>query len=309
MKFLNKVKKIHLCGYNLPLHDESEFQDFIRAQCIPEKEVKYCQYLVGGIELKFSDGKLSGAYELDEGYKGQLELTEASKSFSYFEAEPHPIHFFVPSKRPEKSYLGGRPGNNQFKIPIVEDIKAPFQFIGCLSPEEPGLSWLGMGQFNIVYPLFADITDEKWYFDYSDENHPRVLNKLEAGKISYPYGTFSPKLIHEFEPAPIRLMPITSVREKDFLSFDFWHHGNLGVPVWVQHPEYPRCPISGRPMRFVCQIDPGDTQKIMASRSELCPEKESHLEYMNNLRFWGSGTLYIFMEPETRTVCMFIQDT
>lgn len=103
------------------------------------------------------------------------------------------------------------------------------------------------------------------------------------------------------------ILSIFDVEDKSMLDFNYWHYGITGLPFWIQYPEIPRCPVSGRLMRFVCHLNSCLSIKIVQSTLSFTTKYAK--DYCYDLRFWGSGTLYIFMEPETKIVGFLIQDT
>ena len=60
-------------------------------------------------------------------------------------------------------------------------------------------------------------------------------------------------------------------------------------------------------MRFVCQFNTSESVKV--SQSNLKSEEDNFTQYNKKLRFWGSGSLYVFIEPISKVVGLIIQDT
>ena len=70
--------------------------------------------------------------------------------------------------------------------------------------------------------------------------------------------------------------------------------GNLfrigGLPTWIQEPEIPNAPETGRKMQFLLQLN------------SYLPDIEG-----GSLQFGDSGLLYVFWDSESRVSCHFIQ--
>ena len=89
------------------------------------------------------------------------------------------------------------------------------------------------------------------------------------------------------------------------LSFDesltFRGDGHAGIPNWIQYPDIPLCPKSGKRMRFLAQFHAG----VKASRSNVEPADEFYRHYFEELNFWGDGDLFIFFEPSSKSRLLF----
>ena len=83
--------------------------------------------------------------------------------------------------------------------------------------------------------------------------------------------------------------------------------GGAGAPIWVQGPNPPRCPKSGKMMEFIAQLDSPDGVKAVGKPfAKLDEPYQSSFQMMN---FAGSGRLYVFYAPDTKIVTTFIQNT
>ena len=84
--------------------------------------------------------------------------------------------------------------------------------------------------------------------------------------------------------------------------------GHTGVPNWIQYPDIPSCPKSGKTMRFLLQLTL-DGLDIPTKKTNVHPEKEWYKQYFDHMNFWGDGNLFIFFEPESKVACFMIQNT
>lgn len=153
----------------------------------------------------------------------------------------------------------------------------------------------GSGLLQMFYCTNSDVMCEvqaEAYFPFAKSTFLRVVNPT-AGKAAANIGIPLPGVIPDYFPAKI----ITGwVQKEDFPNLDeieslglkltdtawdeiadnYYPHGGdklAGWPAWVQSIEYPDCPICGKPMRLVFQVD-----------------SEDHLPYMFGDVGWGHIT-------------------
>lgn len=69
-----------------------------------------------------------------------------------------------------------------------------------------------------------------------------------------------------------------------------------GVPLWLQAPEIPVCPRSGKVMQFVVAIQ-SDSEHIIVE-----PTGTKNLPFGNYLIFGDEGILYVFYQPESKVL-------
>ncbi len=77
-----------------------------------------------------------------------------------------------------------------------------------------------------------------------------------------------------------------------------------GMPSFFQTPHIPKCPKSGKTMRFLCQLVGGP--KI--ARANVVAKEEFYQKDYDKLNFWSDGHLYIFIEPESKVLCGYIRN-
>ena len=299
-----KIDYQYIFGFDLIHTSKDAFENFINVQGISKEEFEVA---ISGdctcLQLKYENGWLAEVRQIDESNNTPRLNQEPIGAYEYFQNQQNPINYLVPSKKPTNSYLGE--GNQEkFKAPITDAIDLPFQIVGKLSRKDEVFNWLPMEDLYLTYPLYSGIGGYL-FLDYSDPLNPVYCPSDLL--IDYVFGKIDRKGVHKFDQTFLSVKSICEIEERIDLSFEYWHYGMTGVPAWIQHPELPKCPKSGRFMKFVCKID--SREEIKVRDTNLKPTFDFWGEYSNYLRFWGSGSLYVFIEPESKIVGYLIQDT
>lgn len=60
-------------------------------------------------------------------------------------------------------------------------------------------------------------------------------------------------------------------------------------------------------MKFVCQLT--SWSDLKTEFTNVIAEDDYEQKLFEKMNFWCDGDLYIFMQPESKTVCYFIQNT
>jgi hypothetical protein len=299
------VKKIqYTFGASINLYEENKFRDFVNTHGIFEDEFELARYVdIGNLKIIYENGALVQIREIDELNNHSRILTPNSKEFTYFQNDKHRINYLVKSNSVTNNYLGGDKPDN-FKLPTNPRIKTPFQYLGKISKCDNNFGWLPFNELHLIYPLFSGIIGHL-YLDYSDPFAPEIIDRNLFSETYY--GEMDLNGVHKFSKIYLTTKSIKRIENLEDLVFDYWHLGMSGVPFWIQAPDIPRCPITGNLMKFVCQINSSD--EIQVQESNLKSEV-SYFENVNkNLKFWGSGELFIFLEPNSKIVSYLIQDT
>jgi hypothetical protein len=74
-----------------------------------------------------------------------------------------------------------------------------------------------------------------------------------------------------------------------------------GVPLWIQAPDIPRNPLTGKVMKYVCTICSDQNIKITNYENEIGPFRSDYLIFAD------VGRLYVFFDPETKIAHLQIQ--
>ncbi len=288
-------KIIYLIGSEVLLNGDEQSLKFIETQAV-EKEV--ARENVDGLELVFKDTKLVKKYQWMYGERDELSLEESEAYMELkFDPIPHQIYIIEKSETTSESYLGGRIPMG-FIIPKFNK-KPSFQFLGTLSNATKGLEWLPFDLL-LAVPLFGHV--DPLFLDYSDPLSPKVLNE-----DTYLNSDYEDEIVkHDTE----------IFYKKTFIKTDQTHEipefgenlGIIGVPTWIQYPAIPACPKSGKTMKFICQLNSGIDIPLEFT-SLVFDEKLNSRRHILNLNFYIDGDLFLFIEPESKVVCVIIQHT
>lgn len=298
------IKYQYTLGTEINLRDEIAFKDFVNTQGIFEEDFEIARLTdIGNLKLQYKDNNLIHIQDFNELNDYEKILNDSAKSFKYFGYQKHRINYLIKTKQKTHSYLG-EDNSSDFILPTSKKIDVPFQNIGKLSKKDKVFNWLPFENFYITYPLFSGIIGYL-FLDYSNSLQPIALDTNYL--IEYPFGKIDKQGIHKFHKNYLSIKSIRDVKDKEDLVFDYWYIGVTGVPFWIQFPEIPRCPVTGRLMKFVCQLNSSD--EILVKESSLISNKNYFESANKDLKFGGSGTLFIFMEPVSKIVGLVIQDT
>ncbi|WP_323758252.1 hypothetical protein [Roseivirga sp.] len=182
-----------------------------------------------------------------------------------------------------------------FIIPYNEFI-AGFQYLGFIDNTDPLFSWLPF-RVNLIHPIYTD--EYSVYLDYANPNSPLIIEPKDTAASTSAFDEIDKNSKIIFEGVKV------SVEEKDEID-EFESIGICGEPDWLQEAEVPKCPKSGNPMKFLCQL--GSFSNIKATYSNVEPT-DGMEQYFENLNFWCDGDLYIFIEPTSKAMCYTMQNT
>lgn len=299
-----KKEIIYIAGREIYLADPGTFTDRIRTSCIDHAQFdKLTKEDLTCSKLVFEYDKLSSIQEVDADYARNIEVTPSAREFVIPDTKPNVIAYLTPTTEQTHTYLGGSvpPG---FEMPAYDVLACPFQFIGQLSRIELGLEWMPFDHLSLCYPLYTGI-GETLYFDYTNPDRPCVMNNdIYVNNV---YGTFDPEMHHVFEKVHLNRVPLSQLSEDQELFFDEWYEAISGVPFWMQGPIVPRCLRSGKTMRFVAQLTTYD--RVRVSESTMVSDYSHFENDASTMSFWAGGAMYVFMEPETKVVGIYIQST
>jgi hypothetical protein len=305
----------------LKLHHVSDYiaHQFIEADFV-------CSYVDFDLE-----GKVTGAgVECnDETYLqfGDRILDEAlSGKLSLLPDTPVPPASWVPDPNGPSQFGGAPPPG--FVMPKAS-FKSGYHYIGRLSRTEPGLErW--KEDIHLIYPMFLD-HHPSLFLDVEDPLAPKLFDlqvcrrvKLWDGGGSYgpDEATFFTEIRESDEIASLFAVEAAVqykseayrrvlLNEDDVVGDDI-RNCNASYPIWLQAPEIPICPRTGKVMDFIGQFLPGnlpeDLPIVEQARREL---KEFYFDwYFSGLSFWGGNeSAYIFGCPEGSSICIHPQST
>ncbi len=280
--------------------DDSELcQTFLQNQGIDEATAKLILLESFAMRLVFKGEKLLSKDTGDGGEWGNTEIQDDTEAkFRYRDIPIHSVHI-IEYQEHGLHHLGGKAPSG-FQFPTHPNLPVSCQYIGKISNQDPLFQWLPVAELHIVYPLFASV--DALFVDYAKPLAPQII---DPKVFEHNFRCVTTQSYIEFEKRNWVLGKLrTAPRNREFIVSG---QGRTGVPFWSQYSEWPRCPKSGRLMKFVAQIHTTDIKAV--EKKGIGPENAEIQHYLDTLNFWCDGTLYIFMEPETKVVCMLIQSS
>ncbi len=305
-------KKVFLTvdTYDLTLDGSVECNDMIATHATTEAIASGLDYAT---TLVFDDGRLVQALNTGKSFRKKdktIPLPEGSENIVCPDTEPHLPYNLRFTNNTAASWLGGEPPEG-FVMPECGIVS--FQYLGYLSGSD----------LHLVFPLYSDVA--KLFIDSTDPMRPVVLNTEEVADATTAYGDYIDTgtqlafVRHEIE----FFAPENNKKRGAFTSYC-----GAGIPNWMQRPTIPHCPRSGKRMEFAVQVCSQMANAIPVESSNVVSLGLERVEVVGTngqidvrrrirpienefkrMGFWGSGTLYVFVQPETKVACLFIQNS
>jgi len=187
----------------------------------------------------------------------------------------------------------------EFTIP-QNDFKASFQYLGFIDNSAKIFKWLPF-RLHLICPIFLNI--EMVFIDYENPNSPQIIYPSDSAAITTEYDDLKNDSTIQFGKVAIALRPISKpITEEN----DDEIIGIAGKPVWEQNPVKPKCPKSGKEMKFVCQLF--SSGKVKTSYTNVQAKNDYYQNCFSDMNFWEDGYLFVFFEPSSKVACYFIQN-
>lgn len=253
--------------------------------------------LESAMKLVYQNGILSEMYSIEEGHYTDEEINFTDKILTY---RDYPMRKFMTLAFDEHGMhqIGGSPPLD-FQFPENNTI-TPYVYLGYLNNRDEILEWLPIEFLHLVCPIYSDMGE--LFLDYSSPMAPKLIRSGSQNIIGTAYEGLTPENTVEF-------LAYKASSKKH--NLEIFYNGDIlgyvGVPTFVQEDYIPKCPISGREMQFLIQLE--SNSKVKLAKTDIHLKTESYRKYFETLDFWGAGTLYIFIQPETKVVALYIQNT
>lgn len=281
---------IYLVGFSLGASGIPE-QEYIENQALPKDLMKQIQY---GTEVIVENDKVVEVYEYNYGKRCSKEEHKPFKLKASKIVPTNNTSYTIKKSLNSESYLGGKKPDKVI-LPYLND-ETFFQYFGKLNKDEFPNKLLNF-DLHLIAPIYDSF--DKIYLDYSNENSPKILNS-ESVNISRTFEVTNSNSEIIYKKSPIKFEKGGSIR---------YSIGNTGVPSWIQNAEYPICPKNGDKMKFLIAFDFCESGEEINLEYTSFKRDEDSERYFKNLDFWGCGSIYIFINPKTKVVCYFIQNT
>jgi hypothetical protein len=282
-----KEKCIYIAETSLEFTGEKYYEEIIETQIT---DLDTIVSLGRGTELVFVNEKLSKIYEYyeeqHEVYRKQRIINETEINYK----EPH-----YPQKsilRYEENVGGFHQLGGDFSEEFVEpahNLSVPFQYIGYINNLDPNFEWIP-NKLHLMFPIYLGV--EEVYLDYSDCKNPKIVNIEELSKCNS-----SLEEVNKDSKIKKKKKKFNFIKSNDYSLY-----ANSGIANWMQGQYVPKCPITGKKMKFICQIYKGTETE----HCNIIPNDDWNKNYFKNMSFFGSD-LYIFFEPTSKIACYFTQ--
>ncbi|MDD5127631.1 MAG: hypothetical protein PHR43_06030 [Dehalococcoidales bacterium] len=281
------MSKKYLAGTEVYWDDKEFVEAFLLTHGVDKKGFDFFQKVQGGLELHLEGNKLIRCYKY---FEGEKELDAELVDLPISSWEEHKV-FFLEKSNKGLHKLGGTVPEG-LTLPAHEKLKTPFQYLGTIDCADKYFRWLPMPKFHIIYPVYE--CNSGVFLDYANPNEPKIIEPITFDPSWYEAG------MEKIDATFVETRLATSERWNPE-KFENSSQLLCGVPLWLQAPEIPRNPLTGKAMKFVCTI---------ASDSEIkVANYESNRDYIrdNYLIFADMGNLYVFFDPETKIAHVQIQ--
>ncbi len=190
-----------------------------------------------------------------------------------------------------KHQIGGKKPN-ELNYPKNNFI-ANFQYLGFLDNSDKNFNWLPF-KLHLIYPIYTNA--EELILDYTNEVKPVIIYPESSDQIDSEFTELTTDSYIEFDSRKIKLVKTYEIDDMNCI-------GVSNIPFEIQELDVPVCPKSGNIMRFVCQL------MTFGEIPVKIRNVESDYDELSFMNFWSDGSLFVFCEPEAKTVCYFIQNT
>jgi len=189
--------------------------------------------------------------------------------------------------------IGGK-APDELTIPVLDT--SPVVYFGKIMHEEKCLKWVDF-DFYLLCPIFLNIGIPV-FMDYSNSLSPLIIRDNVPTLFQHYFDEIPASAHITYTGCKFRFDP---GYDRDLIRMDAI--GSAGEPDWLQGPDWPISPISGKRMKFLFQLADVNCSEAITGKEYL--EKESLDTYLH----FAHGDLYVFFEPETRIVAYLNQFT
>jgi hypothetical protein len=286
-------KHLYLVGSEYDFYNQEQFINFIVSQNTTIETMKN-QY--SGMEFVFENDVLTEVIY----YEDHAISTRDRKLDQKFFGTPCPeiqvnkIYRFIENPFGKHQLCGELP--NDFEFP-ENDAVVPFQYLGFINNEDSNFAWLPF-KVHLTFPIYLNVGEV--FMDYSNPQKPEIIN---INDVNIETSSYEQDLNRE---SVLVFEAVKGSFTEDISFYDESGNGIgwSGIPSFFQTPLIPKCPKSGKPMRFLCQLIGG--AKI--ARTNVKAKEEYYQKYYDDLNFWEDGHLYVFIEPDSKVLCYYIRN-
>lgn len=279
---VKQLRQFYLAGSEVNFEDADQFACILQTHAIDEPSFEIFSAWQSALAFRETQPDL---FEVDEHFEGEVDTVRTRIRLPDVAFTPHTLGIFAKDAGGRHQIGGAPPANLQ--LPSCTEMQTSFQYLGFIDGTDPFFSWIGVPYLHITYPLFE--CNFGVYLDWTDPWNPRILNPE----------TFDPAWWDETQSGwdTVRFTPVRYTVCTPDNGTAFSMQSLCGVPLWLQAPEIPVCPVTGEPMRFVCQL--ASNEDILVTPDSEGADLPFADEY---LCFGDCGYLYVFYHPESKVM-------
>jgi hypothetical protein len=270
----NIRKTRYLGGWEVYFENKGSTINFLTTHGVNFEGFQFFQSVQLALEFEIEGNKLIKGYKHKQNEK---KLLWENIKLPLKDWNDHEV--FLLEKDPNGVHRIGGSKPKDLLLPTHPAVLSPFQYIGTLDCTDPFFYWINMGKLHIVFPIY-DLNDGI-YLDYNNPSQPQIIEPVEffdesdeEYQVEYEQVNFTTTSV----------LDVNKYKNEDALL--------CGVPLWYQFPNVPKCPISNKPMRFICSIKSDSKIKVIDS-GEL-PARDDFLI------LGDMSHLMLFYNPETK---------
>lgn len=184
-----------------------------------------------------------------------------------------------------------------FVVP-ANDFPGSFQYIGFIDNVDSHFSWLPF-KLHIIFPTLLYL--DRVFLDYKNPMKPELFHLYREADIESPFDEVTVDSFVVYESQKLALKPFSGVNDDN----EFEVLGVTGEPHYTQDKFIPKCPQTGKSMKFVCQFF--SNQTVKAKEKNFSSTKDYYESLFNQLSFFsGDGDLMVYIQPSSKTACFIV---
>jgi hypothetical protein len=277
---------LYLAGYEVDFNKTEEARRFLETHVVDREGFEFLRKVNAALELKEN---IDGSITCFEHSVGRCVKKMADNiCLPEVELKEHKLFFLMKSASGRHIIGGQKPTDLEF--PHHPKLKTSFQYIGCIDGSDPYFQWIKTPMLHILFTMYE--CNNGIYLDWSEPNHPRVLNPDTFDPAWWIDGTEGYDVVFE----ATRYCSAPEVEQKAFENMGTPDNVLVcGVPIWIQYPEIPVCPKTNETMKFVCSVNSDKEIRVI-------PEKrDKNLPFAGEYLCFGDwGKLYVFYHPVSK---------
>jgi hypothetical protein len=269
-----KRKTRYFGGWEVYFENKGNTIDFLTTHGVDLDGFQFFKDVQSALEFEIEGNKLIKGYKHNQNEK---KLLWENIKLPVVDWNDHKV--FLLEKDPLGVHTIGGSKPKELVLPTHPALLSPFQYIGTLDCTDPLFNWINIEKLHIVFPIYD--LNNGIFLNYSNPIQPEIIEPIEFFDDSYE------KYHIEYEQVNFKTSNVLDVNK--YLDEDALL---CGVPLWYQFPHVPKCPISKKPMSFICSIKSDSNIKVIDTGD--LPARDDFLI------FGDMSHLMLFYNPDTK---------